>query len=204
MSFRDVLSRARVIPVLKIADTERAVPLARALAAGGLDVLEVTLRTADALDAIRRIAKEVPEVTVGAGTVTRARDLDAVRKAGGTFAVSPGWLPDLALAAQQTEMPLLPGVMTPSEALAARDYGFDVLKLFPAKVAGGIPWLEALSGPLPELAFCPTGGIDASSFRDYLALPNVVCVGGSWVAPAPAVAAADWDLITTLAREAAS
>ncbi len=204
MSFRDVLSRARVIPVLKIADAERAVPLARALAAGGLDVLEVTLRTADALDAIRRIATQVPEVTVGAGTVTRARDLDAVRDAGGTFAVSPGWLPNLALAAQQTEMPLLPGVMTPSEALDARDHGLDVLKLFPAEVAGGIPLLEALSGPLPEIAFCPTGGIGASSFRDYLALPNVVCVGGSWVAPAPAVAAADWDLITTLAREAAS
>lgn len=204
MSFHDVLSRARVLPVLKIKRAESAVPLARALAAGGLDVLEVTLRTEAAIDAIRRIAAEVPEVTVGAGTVTRARELDAVQGAGGSFAVSPGLVPEIARAARGLDLPLLPGVMTPSEALAARDLGFDILKLFPAEVAGGIPFLKAISGPLPDLAFCPTGGIGASSFRDYLELPNVVCVGGSWVAPAAAVDAAGWTRITELAREASS
>ena len=204
MSFHDVLSRARVLPVLSIKRAESAVPLARALAAGGLRVLEVTLRTEAAIDAIRRIATEVPEVTVGAGTVTRARELDLVRDAGGRFAVSPGLVPELAQAARAADLPLLPGVMTPSEALAARDLGFGILKLFPADTAGGIPFLKALSGPLPDLAFCPTGGIGASSFRNYLELPNVVCVGGSWVATATAVDAADWDRITELARDASS
>ena len=204
MSFHDVLSQARVLPVLSIKRTASAVPLARALAAGGLRVLEVTLRTEAAIDAIRRIATEVPEVTVGAGTVTRAREIDLVRDAGGRFAVSPGLVPELVQAARAADLPLLPGVMTPSEALAARDLGFGILKLFPADTAGGIPFLKALSGPLPDLAFCPTGGIGASSFRNYLELPNVVCVGGSWVAPATAVDAADWDRITELARDASS
>ncbi len=204
MSFYDLLSRARVLPVLKIEHAEQAVQLARALAAGGLTVLEVTLRTEAALEAIRRIAAEVSEVTVGAGTVTRARDLDAVADAGGTFAVSPGLVPELARAARDSGLPLLPGVMTPSEAIAARDHGFNILKLFPAGPAGGIALLRALAGPLPELAFCPTGGVGVSSFRDYLALPNVVCVGGSWVAPCKAVESGDWRTITDLAREAAS
>ena len=204
MNLRDVLSRARVLPVLEIERADQAVPLARALAAGGLSVLEVTLRTDAAVEAIRRIAAEVPEVTVGAGTVTRRGDLESVRDAGGRFAVSPGFVPSLADAAREIGLPLLPGVMTPSEALAARDRGFDTLKLFPAGAAGGIALLKALRGPLPELAFCPTGGLGPSSFRDYLALPNVVCVGGSWVAPAAAVAAADWQRITGLAREAST
>ncbi len=202
MSFDDVLNRARVLPVLKIQQATDAVPLARALAAGGLEVLEVTLRTEAAIEAIRRIAAEVPEVTVGAGTVTRPRELEAVRDAGGSFAVSPGLVPELARAAHANELPLLPGVMTPSEALAARDWGFEILKLFPANVAGGIPFLKAISGPLPDLQFCPTGGVNAASFRDYLELPNVICVGGSWVAPAAAVEAAEWSQITALAREA--
>lgn len=204
MSFLDTLSRARVIPVLKIERAENAVPLARALAAGGLPVLEVTLRTEAAIEAIRRIATEVSDVSVGAGTVTRVRELDAVRAAGGRFAVSPGLVPELARAARSADMPLLPGVMTPSEALAARDMGFDVLKLFPASVAGGIPFLKAISGPLPDISFCPTGGIGPSTFRDYLALPNVACVGGSWLAPAQAVESADWNRITELARDASS
>ncbi|MCP3960392.1 MAG: bifunctional 4-hydroxy-2-oxoglutarate aldolase/2-dehydro-3-deoxy-phosphogluconate aldolase [bacterium] len=204
MDLRELLSRARVLPVLNVADAGKAVPLARALAAGGLSVLEVTLRTDAALEAIRRIAEEVPEATIGAGTVTRARDFAAVRDAGGQFAVSPGFTPALAKAARRASLPFLPGVMTPSEALAARGRGFDVLKLFPAGPAGGIALLKALGGPLPELAFCPTGGLDASSFRDYLALPNVVCVGGSWVAPPDAVEAAAWDRITGLAKEACS
>ena len=202
MNLRDLLRRARVLPVLKIDDAERATPLARALAAGGLSVIEVTLRTDDALEAIRRIAVEVPEVVVGAGTVTRGHDFEAVRDAGGRFAVSPGFTTELADAARQVDLPFLPGVMTPSEALAARENGFDTLKLFPAVPAGGLSLLKALGGPLPELVFCPTGGLDAASFRDYLALPNVVCVGGSWVAPAAVVAAADWGRITDLAREA--
>ena len=204
MNLRDVLSRARVLPVLKIESAESAVPLARALSAGGLSVLEVTLRTDAAVEAIRRIAAEVPEVTVGAGTVTRRGDVESVREAGGRFAVSPGFVPALADAAREIGLPLLPGVMTPSEALAARDRGFDTLKLFPAGAAGGIALLKALGGPLPELAFCPTGGLGPSSFRDYLALPNVVCVGGSWVAPAAAVATADWRRITGFAREAST
>lgn len=203
-SFYEVLNRARVLPVLKIERTEDAVPLARALAAGGLDVLEVTLRTENAIDTIRRIATEVPEVTIGAGTVTRAREVDTVRDAGGRFAVSPGFVPELAQAARAADLPLVPGVMTPSEALAARDHGIEILKLFPASVAGGIPLLKAIYGPLPDLKFCPTGGINASSFREYLELPNVVCVGGSWVAPSAAVAAKDWSRITELAREASS
>ena len=204
MSFHDILSQARVLPVLEVKRAESAVPLARALAAGGLKVLEVTLRTEAAIDAIRRIAAEVSEVTVGAGTVTRARELDAIRDAGGSFAVSPGLVPELVRASRAADLPLLPGVMTPSEALVARDWGFEILKLFPAEAVGGIPFLKALSGPLPDLAFCPTGGIGAASFRDYLELPNVVCVGGSWVAPAAVVTAADWTRITELAREAAS
>ena len=202
MSFHDVLSRARVLPVLKIERSEQAAPLARALLAGGLTVLEVTLRTEAALEAIRRIATEVPEVVVGAGTVTRTRELDAVRDAGARFAVSPGFVPELARAARATDLPLLPGVMTPTEALAARDHGLDILKFFPAEAAGGMPMLKALRGPLPELTFCPTGGIGPANFRDYLALPNVVCVGGSWVAPQTAVQAGDWPTITDLAREA--
>lgn len=204
MSFRDVLRRARVLPVLEIERAEDAVPLARALAAGGLDVLEVTLRTDAAIDAIRRIATELPEVTVGAGTVTRARDVEAVRDAGARFAVSPGFTSDLARAARTADLPLLPGVMTPSEALAARDHGLKLLKLFPATVAGGVAMLKAIGGPLPELSFCPTGGISASNFRDYLALRNVLCVGGSWVAPSSTVVANDWAHITELAREASS
>lgn len=204
MSFYDTLSRARVVPVLEIERTASAVPLAKALAAGGLDVLEVTLRTPCAMEAIRRIASEVPEVTVGAGTVTRAQELDAVRDAGGHFAVSPGLVDEVARASRQAELPLLPGVMTPSEALAARDLGFDILKLFPAEVAGGIPLLKALAGPLFDLSFCPTGGIGPANFRNYLKLSNVVCVGGSWVAPKTAVDAEDWPRITRLAQQAST
>ena len=204
MNLRNLLSRARVLPVLEIADAAAAVPLARALERGGLTVLEVTLRTDAALEAIRRIADGVRGVTVGAGTVNRRRDLARARAAGARFAVSPGFCPALAGAAREAAMPYLPGVMTPSEALAASREGFDTLKLFPAEIAGGIGLLRALGGPLPELAFCPTGGLSEASFRSYLALPNVACVGGSWVAPAGAIAAADWDTITRLAREAAA
>ena len=204
MTLRQIMTRARVLPVLKIADADHAVPLARALAAGGLSVLEVTLRTEAALDAIERIARAVPEVTIGAGTLTRPEDFARVAAAGGSFAVSPGFSPRLADAARDAGLPFLPGVMTPSEAMAARDHGCDSLKLFPAVPAGGLALLKAIRGPLPELAFCPTGGLGPNNFREYLELPNVLCVGGSWVAPSSAVADGDWSRITELAREAAT
>ncbi len=202
MILRDILRQARVLPVLEINNLDEAVPLARALAAGGLTVLEVTLRTDVAVEAIRWIAAEVPEVMVGAGTITRPSDFQRIRRAGARFAVSPGFTRELAEAAQSVEIPFLPGVMTPTEAMTASEQGFDTLKLFPAEPAGGVGLLKAINGPLPELAFCPTGGLRASNFRDYLALPNVLCVGGSWVAPAAEVAAANWTRITELARDA--
>lgn len=200
----DILGRVPVLPVLTVEDARRAVPLAHALAEGGLDVLEVTLRTAAALEAIRRIATEVPEVVVGAGTVVDPDDLRAARDAGARFAVSPGLTPRLADAAASSGLPFLPGVATPSEALDARERGFRTLKLFPAEVAGGVAFLRSVAGPLADLRFCPTGGIGAGTFREYLALPNVVCVGGSWVAPATLVAAGDWRRITDLARQTIS
>lgn len=201
---REALDGVPVIPVLTVSDIAQAVPLGQALVAGGLHVLEVTLRTPVALEAIRRMAAEVENAVVGVGTVTVPADLEAARQAGATFAVSPGLTPDLASAAADNGLSLLPGVMTPSEAMIARDQGFSFLKLFPAKVAGGIAFLKAIGGPLADLAFCPTGGIGAGDFRDYLVLPNVVCVGGSWVAPKDAVAAGDWQRITELARAASS
>ncbi len=201
---RELLRPVPVIPVLTIHQAEHAVPLARALAAGGLTVLEVTLRTAAAVEAIRRIHDQVPAVVVGAGTLTRPEDFERVGAAGARFAVSPGLTPALAAAACRVDLPLLPGVMTPSEALAARELGFTFLKLFPARAAGGIDLLKALGGPLPDLVFCPTGGIGAATFRDYLALPNVACVGGSWVAPAAAIEAGDWQRLTELAGEASA
>lgn len=172
--------------------------------AGGLPVLEITLRTPVALDAIRAIAAEVPEAIVGVGTVTRPAQFDEAATAGARFAVSPGLTPNLLSASRSWPIPLLPGVFSPSEAMAARDEGFLRLKLFPAEQAGGIGMLRALSGPLAELRFCPTEGIGAASFREYLALPNVICVGGSWVAPAEAIKVGDWVRITRLSAEAAA
>jgi 2-dehydro-3-deoxyphosphogluconate aldolase / (4S)-4-hydroxy-2-oxoglutarate aldolase len=197
------LAEARLVPVLTIARVEDAVPLARALVAGGLDMLEVTLRSAAALDAIRAIAEAVPAATVGAGTLTRAEDFAAVAQAGARFAVSPGFTAALAEAAQDyPALPHLPAVATASELMTALAAGYDCLKFFPAEAAGGIAALKALAGPFPEVRFCPTGGINAKTAGAYLALKNVVAVGGSWVAPAAAVAAADWPRITALAREA--
>ena len=165
-------------------------------------VLEITLRSDAALESIRRIAAEVPEVTVGAGTLTRPEHFGHVREAGGRFAVSPGLTPRLAAAAAESGLAFLPGVMTTSEALAAMEHGFSVLKLFPATVAGGVGMLKAIRGPLPELRFCPTGGVRPENLREFLDLPNVICVGGSWVAPSSAVDAEDWGRITELARQA--
>ena len=202
-SLRALLRQVPVLPVLVIDDAETAEPLARALLAGGLHVLEVTLRTPAALEAIRRMTR-VEGVTVGAGTLTRVADLESARAAGASFGVSPGATRELLQAATEIGLPFLPGVATPSEAMRARDLGFDTLKFFPAVPAGGTAMLKSIYGPLPDLAFCPTGGIDASNFQSFRALPNVLCVGGSWVAPAEAIRKGDWTTITRLAQETQS
>ena len=191
-----------VIPVIVIDDLAHAVPLARALVAGGVRVLEVTLRTRVALDAIRAIAREVDDAIVGVGTITRAEHFQDAIDAGAQFGVSPGLTNQLIDAAQASRLPLLPGVMTPSDVIAARAAGFFALKLFPAQQAGGIGMLKALGGPFPDVTFCPTGGVTAGSAPDYLALPNVACVGGSWLTPHAAVKAGEWKKITDLALEA--
>jgi len=203
-NIREMLGLAVVMPVMVIDRVEDAVPLARALVAGGIRVLEVTLRTPAALAAIRAMTEEMPEAIVGAGTLTRPQQVEECLRAGAVFAVSPGLTPTLAEAAGVAGLPLVPGVMTPSEVMAARERGFDALKLFPAVQAGGVGMLKALAGPLPDVVFCPTGGISAATAPDYLALPNVACVGGSWLTPAEAVAARDWATITGLARAAAA
>ena len=192
-----------VIPVIVIEDLAKAVPLARALVAGGVRVLEVTLRTPVALEAIRAIANAVNGAIVGVGTITRPEDFELAIAAGAQFGVSPGLTPTLAEAARACGLPMLPGVMTPSDAIAARAAGFTELKLFPAQQAGGIGMLKAMGGPFPDVTFCPTGGVTAASAPEFLALANVGCVGGSWLTPKDAVAAGDWGKITALASEAA-
>lgn len=199
-----ILAASPVMPVIVLKRLDDAIPLARALVGGGIRVLEVTLRTAVALDAIRRIRDALPDAIVGAGTVTRAEDLAAAHRAGAAFAVSPGLTPELIECGRKAPIPFLPGVMTPSEAMAARDAGFTRLKLFPAQQAGGIGMLKAMAGPLPDLRFCPTGGITAASAMEYLSLPNVACIGGSWLAPDALLEAADWNGVTRLAQAAAA
>jgi 2-dehydro-3-deoxyphosphogluconate aldolase/(4S)-4-hydroxy-2-oxoglutarate aldolase len=198
-----LLSQAPVIPVLTIDDFEIAVPLARALCDGGLPVIEVTLRTRAALAAIAAIAVEVPECIVGAGTVVRHVDAAFAIDAGAKFLVSPGTDSVLAETFTEIEIPVLPGCATVSEAMVLSDLGFEVLKFFPAEASGGAAWLKAVGAPLPHIRFCPTGGIDMRNARDYLALPNVIAVGGSWVVPREALAAKDFARIKILAREAA-
>jgi 2-dehydro-3-deoxyphosphogluconate aldolase/(4S)-4-hydroxy-2-oxoglutarate aldolase len=193
-----------VVPVLVIEEVAAAVPLARALVAGGLPVLEITLRTPAALEVIRAIAGEVEGALVGAGTVLDACQYRAAAAAGSRFAVSPGATAAVLDAAAASPVPLLPGAATPSEVMRLLEHGYRFLKFFPAAPAGGPAYLKALAAPLPEARFCPTGGVDAASALEYLGLPNVVCVGGSWVAPAKAVAAGDWQQITRLARDAAA
>ena len=204
MNIREILGMAPVIPVLTINELETAVPLARALVAGGLSVLEITLRTPVALAAITAMRKAIPDAIVGVGTLTRPVDFAAADRAGAQFGVTPGLTPELAAAARGARFPLLPGVMTPTELIIARAAGFNVLKLFPAHQAGGIAMLHALGAPFPDVLFCPTGGITRATAPDYLALSNVICVGGSWVAPAAMLTAGDWGGIETLARDAAS
>ncbi len=199
-----VLACGPVIAVLVIERVEDAVPLARALAAGGVRALEVTLRTPAALGAIERIAGEVENVLVGAGTVLRPADAKAAKAAGSGFAVSPGLTSDLAQAARDQGLPFLPGVATASEIIAGLELGLDRFKFFPAETSGGAPAVKALFGPFADIRFCPTGGITPQNTSSYLALPNVVCVGGSWLAPADAVKAGDWARIEALARAASA
>jgi 2-dehydro-3-deoxyphosphogluconate aldolase/(4S)-4-hydroxy-2-oxoglutarate aldolase len=191
-----------VVPVLTIGRLEHAVPLARALAAGGLSVIEVTLRTDVALSALRAIIAEVPEVVAGIGTVLNSDDVHRACDAGAAFLVSPGTSSDLAEAFTDAPIPALPGCSTVSEAMMLMDFGFPVLKFFPAEPSGGVRWLSSVAAPLPNVRFCPTGGIGVDNAASYLALPNVIAVGGSWVAPADAVAAGDFARVTALAQAA--
>jgi 2-dehydro-3-deoxyphosphogluconate aldolase/(4S)-4-hydroxy-2-oxoglutarate aldolase len=204
MDIQTILTASPVMPVIVLDRVADAVPLARALVAGGIRVLEVTLRTPAALDSIHAIAAEVPDAIVGAGTVVSPADLDAAARAGAVFAVSPGASPELLWAGQDAPIPLLPGVMTPSDVINALAAGYNAMKLFPAAQAGGLGMLKALAGPFPQVRFCPTGGIDLASAPTFLALPNVACVGGSWLTPAELVKAGDWAAITELARAAAA
>lgn len=198
-----ILTGQPVIPVIVVEDASSAVPLARALAQGGLPAVEITLRSEAAIDAIGKIAQEVPEAIVGAGTVLNAHQYEQVVAAGARFAVSPGFTPELADAARGSAVPLLPGTATPSEIMAALEEGYGLLKFFPAEQAGGAAYLKSLASPFAGVRFCPTGGVSPANAPDYLALTNVVCVGGSWVAPRDAVVAGDWARITRLAQDAA-
>ncbi len=197
-----ILKLQPVVPVLIVDDAKSAVSLARALVAGGLKAIEITMRTPAALDAVRAVAAEVEGAEVGAGTILNAAHWEAAVKAGSKFIVSPGTTQELLDAAADSPVPLLPGAATASEVMALREEGYQVLKFFPAEQAGGAAYLKALSSPLAGTSFCPTGGISLKNANDYLSLPNVVCVGGSWVAPKELVAAGDWAGITKLASEA--
>jgi 2-dehydro-3-deoxyphosphogluconate aldolase/(4S)-4-hydroxy-2-oxoglutarate aldolase len=198
-----VLDLAPVVPVVVVEDLADAVPLARALVAGGLPAIEVTLRTPVALDAIRAIAAEVPDAVVGAGTVITPEQVAQTVAAGARFLVSPGWTDALLAAMRASGVPFLPGVSTTSEVVALLERGVREMKFFPAEAAGGTAYLKALAGPLPQARFCPTGGIGVDSAPEYLALPNVGCVGGSWMLPKDAVAGRDWARVEALARAAA-
>jgi len=199
-----IAALAPVIPVLTVERVADAVPLARALVRGGLPVLEITFRTDAALEALAAIAREIPEAVVGAGTVLDEGQVRQAMAAGARFGVSPGCTPALAKAVMAAGLPFLPGIQTVSEAMILREQGFGLLKFFPADVAGGTAWLKAVAAPLAGLRFCPTGGIGIGTAPEYLALPNVACVGGSWVAPREAVATGDWPRIERLAAAAAA
>lgn len=204
LTAHDVMRDAPVIPVIVLNDVAHAVPMARALVAGGIRMLEVTLRTPQALACMEAIAREVPEAVVGAGTVRSAADAQAAARAGARFAVSPGFTPAVGRACRDLNLPLLPGVATGSEIMMAQEEGFSALKFFPAVQAGGLAMLKAWQGPFGDVVFCPTGGIQPSNAAEFLALGNVACVGGSWLVPADALAAGDWARITELARDAAA
>lgn len=200
----DVMRDAPVIPVIVLHDVRHAVPMARALVAGGIRMLEVTLRTPQALECMRAIAAEVPDAVVGAGTVRTSADAAAAARAGARFAVSPGFTPAVGRACRDAGLPLLPGVATGSEIMTAQEEGFSALKFFPAVQAGGTAMLKAWQGPFGDVAFCPTGGIQPGNAAEFLALKNVTCVGGSWLVPADALEQGDWSRITRLAHEASA
>ncbi|WP_158971532.1 bifunctional 4-hydroxy-2-oxoglutarate aldolase/2-dehydro-3-deoxy-phosphogluconate aldolase [Paraglaciecola sp. L3A3] len=202
MTSEEIFSAGPVVPVLVIKDVAYAVPLAKALIAGGIRVLEVTLRTDAALEVIKKIADEVPEAIIGAGTVTNRAQLQQVIDAGAKFAISPGLTSDLLKAGNEGSIALIPGISSISELMTAADHGYTHLKFFPAEASGGVNALKAIGGPFPHIAFCPTGGISPSNYNDYLALPNVRCAGGSWLAPEEAMKNGDWDKITELAKQA--
>lgn len=202
LNLLEIMRISPVIPVIAIDDLLHAVPLARALVAGGIRVLEITLRTSHGLAAIRAIAQEVPEAILGVGTLTRREDFAAARDAGAVFGVSPGLTAELIEGARASGLPLLPGVMTPSEIMSAREAGFRQVKLFPAVPAGGVGMLNAIAGPLPDMLFCPTGGISQETAAQFLACRNVACVGGSWLTPKEALAMGDWERVTALAKAA--
>jgi 2-dehydro-3-deoxyphosphogluconate aldolase/(4S)-4-hydroxy-2-oxoglutarate aldolase len=201
MTLLELMRTSAVIPVIAIDDPDHAVPMARALVAGGIRVLEVTLRTPHGLGAIRAMSA-VEGAIVGVGTLTQPEEFAAARDAGAVFGVSPGLTPALIAAAKSSGLPLLPGVMTPSEVMAAREQGFKQLKLFPAVPAGGVGMLNAIYGPLSDVTFCPTGGISQETASQFLACKNVACVGGSWLTPKDAILAGNWDRITELAKAA--
>jgi 2-dehydro-3-deoxyphosphogluconate aldolase/(4S)-4-hydroxy-2-oxoglutarate aldolase len=204
MNTLELASHGPVIPVIVLQHVEDAIPLAQALVEGGVRVLEVTMRTPVALRCIEEIARAVPQAIVGAGTVRSAADARAAQAAGARFAVSPGYTEAVGSACRDIALPLLPGVATASELMAAQDGGHHFVKFFPATAAGGLPMLKALSGPFPEVSFCPTGGITAQNAREFLALPQVKVCGGTWLTPQDAIQARDWARITRLAQETAA
>ncbi|GAB3033396.1 bifunctional 4-hydroxy-2-oxoglutarate aldolase/2-dehydro-3-deoxy-phosphogluconate aldolase [Bowmanella dokdonensis] len=202
ISSQQLFAQGPVVPVLVIKEVAHAVPLAKALIAGGIRVLEVTLRTPAALEVIREIADKVPDALVGAGTVTNAAQLQQAVEAGAKFAISPGLTHELLEAGNEAKIALIPGISSISELMKGRDLGYTHFKFFPAEASGGIKALKSIGGPFPDVTFCPTGGISANNYLDYLALPNVKCVGGSWLAPDDVVEAGNWDRITELASQA--
>lgn len=204
MNINDIVRAGPVVPVLQFDNVEQGEQVSRALLAGGVRVLEITLRTPAAMDVIRHVAGLSDELIVGVGTLTRPEEMAQAVAAGARFGVSPGYTPALGAAARAAGLPLLPGVVTPSDILAALADGYETVKFFPAEPSGGVPMLKALYGPFREVRFCPTGGISAESAPSYLAQPNVVCVGGSWLTPKALVDAKDWDGITRLARAASA
>ncbi|MCL5272343.1 MAG: bifunctional 4-hydroxy-2-oxoglutarate aldolase/2-dehydro-3-deoxy-phosphogluconate aldolase [Gammaproteobacteria bacterium] len=193
-----VFSASKVVPVIVIRDLKQAIPLAAALIAGGIRVLEVTLRTPIALDVIKLLNRTFPDALIGAGTVINPKQLQQVIDAGAQFAISPGLTRSLLIAGRSSSIPLIPGVASVSELMEGLEVGYTHFKFFPAAVIGGIPMLRAINGPFPDVCFCPTGGVNEQNFRDYLALPNVSCVGGSWIVPDEAIKNNDWSLITEL------
>ena len=194
--------QSRVVPVIVLTDAAHAVPLAHALLDGGIDVMEITLRSSAALASIEAVAKAVPQMHVGAGTVTRVAEVQQVIDAGATFALSPGCTDALVDAVQAARLPFIPGVMTPGEVMLRREQGFSLMKLFPAQQAGGMGMLKALGGPLPDVRFCPTGGVSVDNLGEFLKLPNVAMAGGSWLTPVDAMVSGDWSRITALAAAA--